>query len=263
MGADVAHHQRRAAALRVEAPGQGAARRRVAFMRFAALHVLDLNQADGAELSGIDHRPGLPHHRVAGVVVGQAEHDAGGLHPRVQCLRFGECVGHRLVADHVEAEIDGSHRVVEVAVVRGHDRHHFRTVRTCGFGLQHRQRVGMYTLSRQADLGTGRSCALRVRRQHTGDQLVAVVQPRRLAVHRTDEGAGAAADHGQSQASAQHGNHRVQAHRILRIGWFAAMRRLAYPCPRNDAPTRGSEGAADAPLLRRGRRRSHASRCPR
>ena len=35
---------------------------------------------------------------------------------------LGEGVGHRLVADHVNAVLERLHRVIEVAVVRGHDR---------------------------------------------------------------------------------------------------------------------------------------------
>jgi hypothetical protein len=44
--------------------------------------------------------------------------------------------------------------------------------------------------------------ALRIRREHAGDELVAVVEARRHPMHGADERAAAAADHAESQATA-------------------------------------------------------------
>jgi hypothetical protein len=77
VGADVADHERRPAPNGVVAPGERTVGVGVALGRLAALHVLDLDQLELAELTVGDHRPRLADHRVPGVVVGQAEHETG------------------------------------------------------------------------------------------------------------------------------------------------------------------------------------------
>ena len=72
VGADIAHHQRWATAHRVFFPGAAA---RAGFSP-APLYIFHLNQSDFPQLAVHHHRLGLAHHGVAGVIVGQAEHQA-------------------------------------------------------------------------------------------------------------------------------------------------------------------------------------------
>ena len=129
VGADVTHHQRRPTLDRVVAPRQCTLGIGVAFGGLAALHVFDLDQLDLAELAVGDHGPGLTHHRIARVVVGQAEHEAGVADGGNDVGRLGERVGERFVADHVESRSQRTERVPVVAVVRRHDRDDVGAVR--------------------------------------------------------------------------------------------------------------------------------------
>ncbi len=137
---DVAHDQRRSATDRVVTPGHrvGLGSVGVAFGRLAALHVLDLDELDRPEQTVGHHGSRLAHHRIARVVVGQAE-DQPGLHSRVEHLDgFVERVGDRLVADDVEPVAQRVERVSVVAVVRGHDRDDVGAVGARGLGPEER-----------------------------------------------------------------------------------------------------------------------------
>ena len=149
VGADVAHHQRCAAARRVGFPG-GAAR---PGLGAAALHVFHLHQADVAQLAVGHHGARLAHQRVAAVVVGQAKHPAGVLHALAQLLGLGQGVGHGLVADDVKALGQRRHGIGEVAVVGRHDGHHVGTVGRGLLAVEQACRWG--NSGRAADPGTG------------------------------------------------------------------------------------------------------------
>ena len=107
MGADVAEHQRRrrpvparSASSRPDPVGLGLAARWPWMYSTWSWRMR-------AERAAPDHRPGVAHHRIAGVVVGRAEHEAAASHSLDQVERVGERRGERLVADHVEAPCDG------------------------------------------------------------------------------------------------------------------------------------------------------------
>ena len=71
-----------------------------------ALDILDIDQADLADVAVADHGARLPDHREAGVVEGVAEDDAGSADAADEIERVVEIGGERLVADHVEAALD-------------------------------------------------------------------------------------------------------------------------------------------------------------
>ena len=73
-------------------------------------------------------RARLAHHRVAGVVVGQPEHQTGAPHGVDQVERVVDRGGHRLVADHVDAGLEERLGGGMVDVVRGDDRDHVDAV---------------------------------------------------------------------------------------------------------------------------------------
>ena len=77
---------------------------------------------DRAELARAHPLARLAHQRVAGVVVGQAEHEAGAPHRPHQVERVVDRGGHRLVADHVDAGLEERLGGRMVDVVRGDDR---------------------------------------------------------------------------------------------------------------------------------------------
>ena len=90
VGPDVAQHQRGGALRGVEAPVRGGIPVGLGRPREVALDVLDVDLADRAERAVPHHRAGVADHRVAGVVVGQAEHAAARPHPPHQIERVVE-----------------------------------------------------------------------------------------------------------------------------------------------------------------------------
>src|SRR6267378_1781084 len=67
-----------------------------------------------AELAGADHLPRLPHHRIAGVVVGDGEHQAGPTREAQEIEGVVEPGGERRVAD-VRARPAADHAKAELA----------------------------------------------------------------------------------------------------------------------------------------------------
>ena len=130
VGADVQQHQRAAQARRVHAPAGGG--RGIGQI---ALHILQMDLPDGAQLAALHHVARLAHHRVAGVAVGDAELQAGGLHLVRQPLRGRQVGGQRLVADDVKARIQRRHADIEMAVVGRHDGQHIDAVGARRLGL--------------------------------------------------------------------------------------------------------------------------------
>ena len=138
VSADVSHYEGGATGFGVEAPREGTVGRvGIVFIGFATLDIFDLDEADGAKLSVGDHGFGLTDEGVAGVVVGEAEDEAGFLNFLVQFLGVFEGVGEGFVADDVEAVFEGGEGVGIVGVVGGHDGDDVGSVGTVGFCLEH------------------------------------------------------------------------------------------------------------------------------
>jgi hypothetical protein len=89
-----------------------------------------------------------------------------------------------------------------VHVVRRDDRHRLDAVGSRGFRLGHLLVTAVGTVAGDAELERRGDGALRLRRQRAGDQFVVVVDARRDAVDRADEGALPAADHAEADAAA-------------------------------------------------------------
>ena len=70
------------------------------------LRVFHLDHTDRAEFSIRDHLPGLPHQRMAGVVVGDGKEQPGAAHDLRQVLGVLERGGERLAADDVDASLE-------------------------------------------------------------------------------------------------------------------------------------------------------------
>ena len=79
----------------------------------------------------------LPHHGIAGVVVGQDEHPASRLDPARQLQGLGQGRGQRLVADHVEASFQECRRDRQVQVIGRDDRDHVDGVGAATLPLGH------------------------------------------------------------------------------------------------------------------------------
>ena len=163
------------------------------------LRVLRLDHADRAELARADPLARLAHQRVAGVVVGQAEHEAGAPHRPHQVERVVDRGRHRLVADHVDAGLEERLGGGMVDVVRGDDRDRVDAVVARRLLLRHLLEAGIGALGRDPQLRGRRPGPCRIGAERARDQLVAVVQTRGDAVHGADERALAAADHAQAQ----------------------------------------------------------------
>ena len=103
VGADVAERSRRGRC----APGRCASRLLLAGVLKRrgepVLRIFDLDHAELAELAGGDHLARLPDHRIAGVVVGQAEDSPVRSDRLARGQRVVERGGERLVADDVDA----------------------------------------------------------------------------------------------------------------------------------------------------------------
>ena len=67
------------------------------------LRILDDDLAHFAEFAASDPVASLLDHRIAGVVVGESEHEPGALDGSDEFLRFRRGLRHRLVAHHVKA----------------------------------------------------------------------------------------------------------------------------------------------------------------
>ena len=67
----------------------------------------------------VDHLAGLPHQRVARVVVGQGEHDFGLINDLGQLFGLRQVKCHRFVAHHVEARFDSCLGDFKVRMVGG------------------------------------------------------------------------------------------------------------------------------------------------
>jgi hypothetical protein len=169
--------------------------------REPALVVLDDHLADLADLAGAHHLARLSHHRIAGVVVGHAEHRALARDRARPAHRPGLGVHQRLVAHDMEAGFTkacatGKCTWLGVTMTT-------KSMRSCAGPLQlvGQQRLPVAVVARvgQAQVAARGARLLGVGRQRAGHQLALAVERDRVAVHRADEGIAAAADHGVAQ----------------------------------------------------------------
>ena len=118
--ADVAQYQGLPASVGIEAPvGRAFALHQGGVV---TLHVGELDLAHRPDDAGADHVARLPDHGVGGIVVRQAEHPPARAHPMHEVDRIDERGRQGLVADHVEALLQGCGADRMVAVVGGHHR---------------------------------------------------------------------------------------------------------------------------------------------
>ena len=184
-----------------------------------ALAVLAHHLAQRAQFAGRHHGTRLPHHRIATVVVGDAEHRAlprDGGDERVG-LRTG--VHQRLVAHDVETGLDEGLRHREMHMVGRHDDDEIDALvgRAPQFVGQQRGPVAVVACLVQEQVAARRTGLVRARRKRAGDQLGLAVERDRVAVHRADEGVAPTPDHGVAQLAQGRrtsGRRRHRAHRF-------------------------------------------------
>ena len=80
------------------------------------------------------HLPGLPHHGISRVIVGQTKDQAGATHGLGQIERVGQRGGERFVADHVDAGFEKRFGGRVVQMVWGYDGHGIDRVAPLGLG---------------------------------------------------------------------------------------------------------------------------------
>ena len=194
MGADVAE-----AACGTALRGVGSPRGLLLVVRFEprAKPTLDVAGTDGvdlAEFAGEHHFAGLPHQRVARVVVRDCEHDARLLDDLEQFLGLGIVEGHRLIAYDVEPGLRERLRDFEVRVVRRRDRDEIDLVRALRFGLGHLLVGAVSAVERDVVVGGGVLGFLGIGGERPGNESRAIVQHGGGGVDSADEGTLSAPD---------------------------------------------------------------------
>jgi hypothetical protein len=144
------------------------------------------------------HRPRLPHHRIAGVVVGDAE-DQPGLRQLLQIQRLGQIVGQRLVADDINALLQKGFGDGVVAVVGRHDGDDLDAVGALGFLRGHLVPGAIAAVGAMSSVAAKARLRAGVGGKDARHQRVAAIQPGRLPVRRADIRPWPAADHAQAQ----------------------------------------------------------------
>ena len=165
--------------------------------RQPALVVFDDHLADLAELAAGDHVPRLPHQRVAGVVVGDGEDDAGFLGRSEQVVRLLGGMYQRLVADDVDAGLGErlGHRVVHVVGRDDADEVDAFAGRAAQFVFEQRLPGRVVAVVGEAEFAPGGERLFGARRQRAGGELHLAVERHCPTMYAADEGALAAADH--------------------------------------------------------------------
>jgi len=173
-------------------------------LELGAKPALDVKGADGvdlAELAGEDHLAGLANERVAGVVVRDAEDDAGLVDDLRQLLRLGEIERQRLVADDIEARLGDRLRDLEVRVVRRRDRDEVDSL--VGRQLEFRgDQLGdgaVRSIRLDVEVGRRRLGPGRIAGESPGDELGPIIENRGDGVDLADEGPLSAADEGHAK----------------------------------------------------------------
>ena len=201
MRAEVANAATGPRSLRIGAPFGLLAAGKLGPCRQPVLRILGLHDTDRTELAGDNHRPCLPDHRIACVIVGEAEDRAGPADKIDQVLRIRHGSSHGFVADHVDAGLEKCARDGRMHMVWRHDRHRLDAVGPCRFGFRHLLIRSVRAVCGEADFQRRGLRPFWIGRQRTCYQLELVVDPRRDAVDRADERAFAAADHAKADAA--------------------------------------------------------------
>ena len=166
-------------------------------LRQPPLRVLRHHLAHLADAAASHPRARLLDQRVAGVVVGHREDEAGRRGQAAQVV--GLLHGHRqrLVADDVNAPLQKGARHRMVQVVRGDDHHRVDALigREGRLRLHHLPPGPVYAICCQPQLRAGLPRLLRVRRKGARAQPPFAVEGGRHPVHRADEGARSSSDH--------------------------------------------------------------------
>ncbi len=162
-----------------------------------ALRILDDHLADLAELAFLDHVARLLHQRIAGVIVRQPVDQAALLHDGGEFLRFLQVQRGGLVAQHMEAVFQRHLGRREVHVVRRDDGDEVHALihRQCGLGLDHLLEAAVAAARRQEEIRTAGLGALGVGGEGAADEFDLLIDGRRDAMHRADEGPAPAAHH--------------------------------------------------------------------
>jgi hypothetical protein len=147
--------------------------------------------------------------------MGEAEDQPGGINLADDVQGLVEGVRHRLVADDIEAAVEGCQGISMMTVVRGHDGDDLGTVLAPILRIEHGDRVGVGAGGIDPHRRRGISGSLGIGRDHPCHQLVATVEPCGRAVHRADEAARATPDHCQAKRTAKHLDDRLSVHRDL------------------------------------------------
>ena len=161
------------------------------------MDVFDHHAANRPERAGADEVPGFLHHRVAGVVVGQAEDEARFVGKGCELPRFGEVEGGWLVGPDVKASLERGLGDREVGVIGGGDDDEIHALARgpARFGLEHLRSGAVTALRRQpVERWPGTLRPFRIAGEDAAGKLDAPVEFRRDAMHRTGEGALAATD---------------------------------------------------------------------
>ncbi len=157
VGTDVAQAATAAGAQRIELPRLvfDAGRGKIAGQ--PALWVLDHDLADAAQFAAQHAGPCLLHHRIATVVVGQAEETPAAPHQVHQLLRLPQGRGHGLLAEYVEPGLQRPAGDGGVQVVGRDDGDKVDTLGgwSGGLGQQHFVVRGIDSSSRQEKLSAG------------------------------------------------------------------------------------------------------------
>jgi hypothetical protein len=85
---------------------------------------LEAHMVDASDLPLVEDAADQPDGRVLDVVVAQGRDPAGGAGGRQHALRIGKPRGHRLLAPHMLAGLQGRNRHLGMEGVGGGDRHH-------------------------------------------------------------------------------------------------------------------------------------------
>ena len=165
------------------------------------LDVFDIDEAQLAEQAGGDHGAGLPDHRIAGIGVGDGEEPAGAAPGFDQILGLLDRHRQRLVADDVEAGFHEGFRRAVMNIVRGDDGDDVDPVGTVALAFHHRLPGLVAAVRGEVRLAAALARPFGIGGERAGDELVAIVDPGGEAMHWADEGARAAANHAEAQAS--------------------------------------------------------------
>ena len=170
-----------------------------------ALNIERPHRLNLAQLSRLDHLPGLADQRVAGVVVRHGEDRAALLDQFVKLFGLGQVEGEWLVADDIKPGFQCRLGNGEVSVVRGRDGHEVDPL-VGGEGPLLRQQLINRPVGpgeRDVVVGSRRLGLFGARRERPGDQAGPIVEDRRGDVDPPDERSEASADQSHPQLAIQ------------------------------------------------------------